>query len=933
MVDRGLGRPTVKRAIALAATTLTALASGFFVDSVAAAQPAPSAVADFGACLAAQREGDVLLMIDESASLRASDPDAARASAANYLLSQLSSFGDSAGVRLDVSLAGFSDGFVVHSGWQRLDNASLPGVQRSVDEFRSRTAGIDTDYRIALDGARETLAERGRAADGGNRCQSLAWFSDGKLDYTERDDEKPYAPGISLRTEADVRRVAEAAKESICRSGGVADQLRSSGVVTFGVGLAAGTAEAADFDLMRAIATGDPGATGPCGTIASPRPGDFYVTENIDDLLFAFDSFSTPGQAPLERETGVCAFTVCEEAQHRFVLDDSISSATVLGFADAEGLVPTLVSPRGDEIALPRTSIGSPTAVRVGDVPVEYEWLSPRSVSFTMRHDNAAQWQGMWALAFVDPTGSVPTARSKSNIHISGNLFPAWLGQDTAVIHTGEKTSAVRLGIVDADRREVTPSRIFGSAQLSVSLSDSANVTHDLATKIPKDRLGEPLELDLSEVAPGAARMRLTLEVTTADAKAPSGAVIAPGTVLAPQSVDVPLAVAPPIGYPTLPARLDFGTIEGAGIFTTNLGVVGPGCVWLEPSAPARIDATPEGAGDVAVSGNGGTSAADCVQVDEGAQASLPVELQVENAVNGPVNGSIRVMVAPTGEPDRAMPIEVPFSADLQKPLDSSRFWLVFLAVMVVSVAIPPALLYLVKRRTSRIPAETLKAQQIPITVVDDEVMRDGEPFALRDTDLIALVPGLDKPARQLSVAGAELDVRIGVSPFGAGYVVAHAAGKRSASSSTPAVDRNRDARLPLAVHNSWVVLHDPAGPADMASVLLLVGGSATPERRARLVDDMTKRLPAVLRSLRSGANAQSEIPAGGGPAAPSPTGSAPPRFAPTATYDPFGTPAAPGARTPSGPGPAPTPGFPPAGPSVGTPATDPFDPFRPPNS
>lgn len=902
----------MRRAIALAATALTALGTMALANPVAAAQVAPSAVGDFGACMASQQQGDVLLMIDESGSLQSSDPDAARVSAANYLLDQLNSFGDSAGFTLNVALAGFSDNFVVHSGWQRLDDASLPGLQKSVDEFRGRTNGIDTDYRTALDGARGTLAERGPSADGGNRCQALAWFSDGKLDYTVRDGEKPYAPGISLATDDGVRRVADAARESICRPTGVSDQLRSSGIVTFGVGLAAGTAQAADFDLMRSIATGEPGSAGQCGNIVAPRPGDFYVAQNIDDLLFAFDAFSTPGQAPLERETGVCAFAMCEDAQHRFVLDDSIGSVTVLGFADAEGLVPTLVSPRGDQLALPRAG-GAPTTARVGGVAVEYEWLSPRSVSFTMRHADAAQWQGMWALAFVDPAGTAPSARSKSNIHISGNLFPAWLGQDTVAVHSGEKTSAVQLGIVDADRREVTPSTLLGTAALSVSLIDSAHVNHELATTIPKDRLGEPLELDLTQVAPGEATMRLTLEVTTADARSESGAVIAPGTVLTPQSVDVPLIVAPPIGYPSLPARIDFGTIEGAGTFATDVRVGGPGCVWIESGSPARVDAVPDGVGDVVLTGRGAGSAADCLQVEEGSEAALPVQLQVDNAGNGTVNGGVRMMVAPAGEPDRAMPVEVPFTADLQKPLDSGRFWLIFLLVLLISMAIPLLGLWLVKWWTSRIPAETLKAQRFPITIVGDAVLRDGQPFALHEEDLTQIVRGLDKPARHLTVDGVELGVRTGLSPFGAGYVAAHAAGLAAASSATPAVDGNGDARLPLAVHNSWIVLHDPAGPADLAAVLLLVGNS-TPEGRGRLVDDVNRRLPAVLRRLRE---AKTNSGTGGGPSPTTPAQAGP---ADPATYDPFGMPSGP---APSGPA---------FGGAAGAPAVDPFDPFGPPS-
>ncbi len=187
----------------------------------ASAQPQDSqesAVADFGGCLASQREGDLLLMIDESGSLQQSDPDAARVEAANYLLGQLESFGSSAGVALDVAVAGFSSDFTMHAPWTRLDSGTLPELQDEVDAFRSRTSGLDTDYWLALDGARGALAEH--ATGGPATCQAIAWFSDGKLDFTARDGEKPYAPGISMATDEGVAQVVDAARESICRPAG-----------------------------------------------------------------------------------------------------------------------------------------------------------------------------------------------------------------------------------------------------------------------------------------------------------------------------------------------------------------------------------------------------------------------------------------------------------------------------------------------------------------------------------------------------------------------------------------------------------------------------------------------------------------------------------------------------------------------------------------
>ena len=56
---------------------------------------------------------------------------------------------------------------------------------------------------------------------------------------------------------------------------------------------------------------------------------------------------------------------------------------------------------------------------------------------------------------------------------------------------------------------------------------------------------------------------------------------------------------------------------------------------------------------------------------------------------------------------------------------------------------------------------------------------------------------------------------------------------------------------LPLAVHNKWVVLHDPRGLANVADVLLLVGGRTDTATRERLYEDVARRLPELLNGLR----------------------------------------------------------------------------------
>jgi hypothetical protein len=904
----------------------------------AAAAPAGAAVSDFGACLAAQRSGDLLLMIDESSSLQASDPDGARITSANYLLDQLTKYKESSGIDLDVAVAGFADTYSVESDWSALDSGSLPSIKNAVEGFRDRNNGIDTDYWLALDGARQTLADHTQPVDGVDPCQAVAWFSDGKIDFTPRGNtNKPYAPELSLDTADDVTRVVGAATESICRPGGVADQLRSSGIVVFGIGLAAGTAQPADFDVMRSIATGEPTGGTACGNIASPSPGDFYLAGNIDDLLFAFDAFSTPGQAPLTRETGVCALTVCEEGKHRFVLDNSIDTVSVLGSADVPGLIPTLVAPDGTEVPLP--SSDSDVAVDAAGVNVTYRWQSSRTLSFDMNNPDSPQWQGVWALVFVDPIGDAAGARTRSNIHISGNLFPQWKGQRTTAIHSGEPDVPIDLGIVDASRNEVDPQSLLGTATLAATLIESDGTQTVVGADIPKEQIGEPLRLDLSDVAPGQASVRLTLNVTTADATTPDGTV-EPGTALAPQSVDVPLTIAPPIGFPALPRTIDFGTVEGAGQFTVALPITGPGCVWLPADAGTSVVASPDGVGSLGLSTSGAVTADSCQALSDGQEGALPIALQVENAANGPVNGTVALMVAPNGEADRALPIDVEFTADLEKPLDTGNALLALIVALLLGPGIPLLLLYGAKWFTAKIPARTLKGQQFPVTISGNTVLRNGSPFALNDRDLIEVVRGLDSPARSLDVAGVQLRTHVGWSPVGAGFVTAVAPGRVGASSTLPATHgKNHEARLPLAVHNRWFVLHDLQGPVDNAVVVLLIGDDVGPTVRKSVVDDMTNRLPNVLATLRSSTEA------GAGPSNASPTA---PRPAPSG-FDPFGgggntPPPAPGNYDPFGGGgstPPPAPrnndpfGGPPRGQGQGpsqppgqSGPSKPFDPF-----
>lgn len=898
------------------------------VPSPASAEAGGSGADRFGACLAAQRSGQVLLMIDESASLQSSDPDAARVTAAKYLTDQLAGFADSSGVKLDIAVSGFADTYRNELGWTRLDGKTLPTVTSSLDSFRTRNTGVDTDYWLALDGARQEFSRRSSDA-GADACRAVAWFSDGKLDFSPREGvDKPYAPGVDITNQAGVDRAVAAATQSICRSGGLADQLRSSGIITFAIGLAPEGSPPSEFDLMRSIATGVPSPTA-CGGVTEPSPGDFYLAQDIDDLLFAFDAFSTPGQAPLESEVGVCARAVCEEGKHRFVLDRSVGGVSVLATANGADLVPTLVAPDGRQLPLGDRRGGR---AELGGVAIDHKWLSPRTVSFEMSNSRAPQWQGAWALAFVDP-GGASTARSKSNIHISGNLLPTWERDDGRRIHSGDRGVPVTFGIVDSQGTSVDARGLLGAASLSATLVDSTGTNHSIVSDVPKRSIGGRTTMDLSKVPPGNAVMRVTLSITTADAVTTTGARVA-GTALAPRSVDIPVGIDPPVGYPAVGSKIDFGTVEGSGQFATDLTVTGPGCVWLPQQPAAEVVAAPDGVDGLSVTSSA-NSADNCLQLAKGQKATLPLTLDNPEQANGVVNGSVQVRVAPPDEADRAVAVQVPFTASLQKPLDTENFLIALVVALVLGPGVPLLLLYLAKWMTARIPARALRVQQIPVVVSGGSVLRDGRPFALRDRELVELVRGLSKPARRLSLGNVELRTRTGLSPFGAGYVVATAAGLVGAGGTSPAMHgRSPNARLPLAVHNTWFVLHDPTGPEDRATVVLLAGGDAGRAQVDALIGDMTRRLPGILQELRSRGAANAAPPpvsaSSPGPDAPDPFGGRTSASAPQDLVDPLGPSGRPvGGATPFGGGPGSPP--PSSGPSTGGDGRrdEPFDPFR----
>ncbi|WP_197518687.1 vWA domain-containing protein [Mycobacterium sp. ACS1612] len=837
--------PLKRIAQLFAVALMIAAVAGWSIQS-AHAEPSGGGAKRFGACLAAQKAGDLVLLFDESSSLQGTDPQAARVQAARYLLQTLGRYADRVGANLEVATAGFSDTYTREQDWTKLTASTADQVGAQLSSIATRNTGIDTDYWLALDGARQELATRGQGPNGGQRCQAIAWFSDGKIDFTQRATSKPYADGVSLDSPTGVADTTKRAVESICRPGGVADQLRSSGIIMLGIGLGANKTPG-DFDVMSAISTAQ-GLNGmACGNIIDPIPGDFYPVSNIDDMLFGFDALNpdpgTTGQGP------VCQLRVCPEARHNFTLDRSIKSVDILGSGGVAGVVPYLISPSGKTVELPKKDGRNTTDV--DGVPVSYEWQSDSAQTISLRNTGGPQWPGQWAIVYVDTTGQHPDAVSRVSIHITTDIFPALANADKVPWRSGQVVKGLTFGLVDGSGKPMQPTDLAGTATMSAALAPDGAAPIPLLESVAKTDIANPVDADLTKVNPGRALLRMSLVITTAPATDPSGAQIAPGTQLSPQDVDVPVQILPKLGLPVPGERIDFGTVEAAKGATASLTITGPGCAWIADTDAAKVAAAPDDIGTAKLSSTA-NSAQNCVKVQAGQTGQLPVTLRTDRDGHGGLTGTVPIHVAALDNPGDAQVVDVPFVASLIKPLNTTNFVLVFLAALLLGPGIPLALLYAAKWWVSKIPDTPMLADRIPVEVTNDVVLRDGQPFALADTDLIRPVPGLAGGARRVSVQGVTLTTTIGRSPFGPGHVTVDADGLISVGSALPATDRTGlRAVLPLAVHNKWVVLHDPRGPANVADVLLLVGGRTDTAARERLYEDVGRRLPELLDGLR----------------------------------------------------------------------------------
>ncbi|SPT52942.1 Uncharacterised protein [Actinomyces bovis] len=796
---------------------------------------AQSGLAEFGACLAGQGQGSLLLLMDQSGSLNTTDPHKSRVTSAKYLTGRLNEFTKRTGFKLDVRVAGFAANYAPQGDWATLSDSTRPTVESAITTVGDDIKDYDTDYWTALEGARQDLSDH---AAGG--CKAITWFSDGAFDLDLRDTDaakdkfgttKPYAPGASLTTEAGVTAAEQQGTQDLCRSTGLADQLRSSNITLLGVGLSTG---GADFGLMRRVVSGggvQAAETGveACGGVSKPR-GSFYEVADIDSLLLAFDSISAPGSQVSQSQVKICQGKVCEEGETSFVLDGTLPEVHVLATADVAGLEAQLIAPGASSpLVLPSETKGAQN-----QQGVRSEWLTDKTLQIDLAAKDVTTWDGQWRLAFVDKKSGSQGQEVHINTHLSSPLTLAWKNLAEVTLRQGEKTENAQIALLErSGGAALEASRVKGSVTYAVVLEDSQGTQHKLLESTDLSQLSQPQSFQVpAEAALGKGAVITSATVTTAAVKA-NGKTIE-GTTLAPTLASVPVTVNPPLDFPVLGQKVDFGRLEKQNQASMDLSVTGPGCVWLE-AKDVTLTGAPAEAGTITVSAQA-SSPDTCVSVDEAATGSLPLTLSTTNHANGAVTGALKVTVAPKDHPERAQQVEVPFTADMRRPLNVGTAWSTFVLVLLAGVAIPVVLLYLFRFLAGRVPAGSLVSG---VKVV--EVPEPGHAASISFQPQELQSGSVAKASRQIDVNGYRLQVRLGWSPTSVPRVRLVSPEALTVCGGPDGSSTGRDT-LPLAVRGSWMAIADQLDSPKRVSLLVL---SAYGDQEAidRITADAAERL------------------------------------------------------------------------------------------
>lgn len=768
---------------ALAAILVAGVAPGAGAQSSSPSPVDGTGLQSIGACLSRTPNLIVAVVVDESASLTQSDPDALRVPAIRAALGSLLSLtrrsGSGGSVDVELQVNGFSSGFETRSPWTQLNEGSLAGLLTVAEEFRGRDQGAETDYVLALEGANEALAVRAAelAAGGTETCKALLWFTDGGYDISNAAfGSKPYAQGVGGEE------AAALGERRLCDADGVADRLRRNGVVNVAIGLNAG--DLADLGLLRRIAVG-----GSCGNFESPDVmGSLLGVSDVNLLTSAMLEAITGSAGRPAGNAEVCGALPCQRTI-KVEIPEGVGSFYLLTTATGEQIQRWVKAPDESTPVLIQPGSGSST---LGSSSFDSLQLSASTVMVDVDLDDQSPATGTWEVSFVDPGGGAIGELATAEVYLFGALTPRF--PEDPVFRAGEPTT-IDISIVDAAGNTVT-GPLAGDTTLAMSVGDP--VTGKVTRLTPAGPNGDG-QYSFEYLA-GADSTAAALNVTAA-----LSVVLEDGIALRPVVVERAIPIKVPVVVPSLATdQLRLGGIEGVVPARGVIEVSGPergegeACVraWTSRSLPEGVPTV-----DLVESSN-------CVMVAAGASATLDVALRPAGSGTGTASGVVEVELLASDGSEQVLR-SIPASFEMQRAVDQGRRWLVFVVMMLLGIGVPLGGFILVSRALTRLPEPgTIMWAEVPVEIRNGVMTRRPDPegpvtFIHSDWNYL---PG--GSPRQASL-GSGVTVAVNHRPFGTSDAGVRSGGEVIGSLGSRRRWGSPEGQVPLELARSWALVVD----------------------------------------------------------------------------------------------------------------------------
>lgn len=644
---------------------------------------------DLGRCLQSQGKNktlDVFYLIDESGSLKATDPKDDRADILSSSLQQLASFKND--VTVNYSVAFFAHSYSVWQPWRTVNKGGIvPEAARLNAEVRDRKNGKLTDWLQAINGAIDELnAQHSRT----NGCSTLIWLTDG---------------GIQLTT---TQKTAEAIV-NLCDNR--FDVLRKNGVTVLGIllknedALAQLTKDEQEgqaflMSLMGPMVTGkgtqSDGKELICGKYPVPknyRQGALFVASDPKELAFEFLKLPP-------RIEGCANVEEFGRGKDEFEIENGISEFQVVTTARDW----RLQDPNGKSLN------SSSKGIRV------FETAGAAQIKVGTNNSGRGKW--------------------KFNGNGGDSVLFYCSGLDIR-IDPGTQFISGKAGILSG---KVVSQSTGLAADLSKYDSDHP-ITVELITAgksgdKKKAYQSEPASFMLQKFTPGSgsaeAEVRITLFLKTKR-----------GIDLAPVSISQKIDVRLLSNYPTLksePIRLS--PMEAADIPAKGrVEFVGPrgadGKVCIEPGAKPIVIQDKVSRADAYLVSTSGVDAQGCLPIRQGEMSELNLEISNSVTANSEVILGVPITYYSDAEPGKSFTLNAEVNFDSGVP-GNPLPWIILFTIL--GIGLPLALIYLLLWWATRIAyGRQLQRAEYPVAITTDGriTARDGSPIVTHGENYI----------------------------------------------------------------------------------------------------------------------------------------------------------------------------------------------------